>query len=286
VTRRTQFNSMKDKGNAMNNSNGWGLTARLISKHFGVLGDRVSEAIANFDPETATEADRDRLADSLRGAAQKLAAARAAFDREHADVVKLRDLIATDEKAAGTLTERLAAGKISEATITLFCDELEANKARLPQEVQEEADAKQYMDELQTIVDALSRQLGEFDAAAKKAMQALATARAQQDLQRLRAERQSQLAGLSGLRGNSSALNALARRAQNIANEAAGMKIVADIGQRPLDQAAEIDAIRKSVGSPALGAESALQRLQRLSGQPSQPAAALSPASAALLANS
>gem|GEM_PF-387836 len=270
----------------MSNSNGWGLTARLISKHFGVLGDRVSEAIANFDPETATEADRDRLADSLRGAAQKLAAARAAFDREHADVVKLRDLIATDEKAAGTLTERLAAGKISEATITLFCDELEANKARLPQEVQEEADAKQYMDELQTIVDALSRQLGEFDAAAKKAMQALATARAQQDLQRLRAERQSQLAGLSGLRGNSSALNALARRAQNIANDAAGMKIVADIGQRPLDQAAEIDAIRKSVGSPALGAESALQRLQRLSGQPSQPAAALSPASAALLANS
>ena len=56
-----------------------GLTARLISKHFGALGDRVSEAIANFDPETATEADRDRLADSLRLTAQKLAAARGAF---------------------------------------------------------------------------------------------------------------------------------------------------------------------------------------------------------------
>ncbi|WP_295997061.1 hypothetical protein [Rugamonas sp.] len=267
----------------MNNSNGWGLTARLISKHFGVLGDRVSEAIANFDPETATEADRDRLADSLRSAAQKLAAARASFDKEHTDVVRLRDLIATDEVAAGTLSERLAAGKISEATINLFCDELEANKARLPQEIQEEADARQYMDELQTIVDALSKQLGEFDAAAKKAMQALATARAQQDLQRLRAERQSQLAGLSGLRGNSSALNALTRRAQTISNDAAGMKIVADIGQRPLDQAAEIDAIRKSVGSPALGAESALQRLQRLSGQAAAPAAA---PTAALLAHS
>eukprot|EP01032_Pedospumella_encystans_P033974 gene33974-38398_t len=45
----------------MSNSNGWALTARLITKHFGALGDRVSEAIANFDPETATEADRDRL---------------------------------------------------------------------------------------------------------------------------------------------------------------------------------------------------------------------------------
>lgn len=256
----------------MSNSNGWGLTARLISKHFGVLGDRVSEAIANFDPETATEADRDRLADSLRSTAQKLAAARASFEKERTDVVKLRELIATDEKATGTLAERLAAGKISEATITLFCDELEANKARMPQEEQEEADAKQYMDELQTIVDALAKQLSEFDAAAKKAMQQLAAAKAQQDLQQVRAERQSELAGLSGMRGNSSALNALTRRAQAVSNEAAGMRIVNDIGQRPIDQAAEIDAIRRSVNTPALGAESALERLQRLSGKSAAPA--------------
>jgi len=256
----------------MSNSNGWGLTARLISKHFGVLGDRVSEAIANFDPETATEADRDRLADSLRSTAQKLAAARASFEKERTDVVKLRELIATDEKATGTLAERLAAGKISEATITLFCDELEANKARMPQEEQEEADAKQYMDELQTIVDALAKQLSEFDAAAKKAMQQLAAAKAQQDLQQVRAERQSELAGLSGMRGNSSALNALTRRAQVVSNEAAGMRIVNDIGQRPIDQAAEIDAIRRSVNTPALGAESALERLQRLSGKSAAPA--------------
>ncbi|WP_229259911.1 hypothetical protein [Duganella aquatilis] len=185
----------------MSNLNGWGLTARLITKHFGALGNRVSEAIANFDPETATEADRDRLADNLRSAAQKLAAAHAAFDKEAGDVVKLRQLIATDEQAAGTLAERLASGKISESTITLFCDELEANKARMPQELQEEADAKQYMNELQTIVDALSKQLAEFDAQAKKALQALSSARAQQDLQQLRAERQAQLTGLQGMSG-------------------------------------------------------------------------------------
>jgi len=253
----------------MSNLNGWGLTARLISKHFGALGDRVSEAIANFDPETATEADRDRLADNLRSAAQKLAAARSAFEKEAADVTKLRQLIATDEQAAGTLAERLSAGKISESTITLFCDELEANKARLPQEIQEEADAKQYMDELQTIVDALSKQLADFDAAAKKAMQQLASAKAQQDLQQLRAERQQQLAGLQGMRGNSSALNALTRRADAIRNDAEGLRIVADIGQRPLDQAAELEAIRQSVSQPD-GGESALARLQRLSGKPQE----------------
>ncbi|WP_229259912.1 hypothetical protein [Duganella aquatilis] len=47
------------------------------------------------------------------------------------------------------------------------------------------------------------------------------------------------------------------------------MRIVTDIGQKPLDQAAELEAIRKSVSQPALGNESALARLQRLSGQQS-----------------
>ncbi|MCG2585195.1 hypothetical protein [Massilia sp. TS11] len=252
----------------MSNTQGWGLTARLVSKHFGALGERIAEAIASFDPETATEADRDRLADTLRGTAQKLAAARAAYEKEQRDVRELRTLIANDEQAAGTLAERLAAGKISEATITLFCDELEANKARLPQEIQEEADAREYMDELQKIVDALSAQLAAFDAAARKAMQALATARAQKDLQELRGERQRQLDGLKGLSGRSSALDALSKRAQKIANEAEGLRIVADIGQKPLDQKAELDAIRKSVSQPEQGAESALARLQRLAGAP------------------
>ncbi len=258
-------NYFNEKEFMMSNASGWGLTARLISKHFGVLGERVSEAIANFDPETATEADRDRLADTLRETAQMLATARTSFNKEHNDVDSLRKLIANDEKATETLAERLAAGKISEATVTLFCDELEANKSRLPQEVQEEADAQAYMGELQKIVDALSQQLAEFDAAAKKAMQALATAQAQKELQTMRAERQSQLAGLSGMKGNSSALNALTRRAQTVSNEAAGMRIVADIGQKPLDQAAEIDAIRKSVSQSDTVGETTLERLKRLS---------------------
>jgi signal transduction protein with GAF and PtsI domain len=249
----------------MSNASGWGLTARLVTKHFGALGNRIAEAIANFDPETATEADRDRLVATLRDTAQLLATARAQFAKEHSDVLNLQTLIANDERAAEKLAERLAAGTISEATVTMFCDELESNKARLPQEIQEEADAKEYMDELQKIVDALSKQLAEFDAQAKKAMQELAAAKAQKQLQEMRVERQSQLAGLSGMQGSSSALNALTRRAQAVSSEAAGMRIVADIGQKPLDQQAELDAIRKSVSQPEAGAETALERLKRLS---------------------
>lgn len=249
----------------MSNLKGWNLTARLISKHFGVLGDKISEAIANFDPETATEADRDNLANTLRQTAQKLAAARSAFEKERDDVAKLRALIDSDEKAFDTLAARLQSGAITESTVNMFCDELESNKARLPVEIQEEADAQEYMNELQKIVDALSQQLSEFDARAKKALKALATANAQKDLQELRAERQQQLADLGGLKSKSTALDALSRRAQKISNEAEGLKIIADINQKPLDQKAELDAIRKSVATPETIGETALERLKRLS---------------------
>jgi signal transduction protein with GAF and PtsI domain len=255
----------------MGNLSGWGLTGRLISKHFGALGDKVSEAIANFDPETATQADRDRIQETLRQTAQKLAQARASFDKEHADVVQLQTLLANDEKASETLAARLQAGTISEAAVNMFCDELEANKAKLPEEIQQETDAKAYMDELQQILDAFSKQLAEFDNAAKKAMQTLATANAQKDLQQARAERQSELDGLKGLSGHSTALEALTRRAQSVSNEAAGLKIVADINQKPIDQAAEIDAIRKSVSQGNTAGESTLDRLKRLSAKPPAP---------------
>jgi chromosome segregation ATPase len=255
----------------MGNLSGWGLTGRLISKHFGALGDKVSEAIANFDPETATQADRDRIQETLRQTAQKLAQARASFDKEHADVVQLQTLLANDEKASETLAARLQAGTISEAAVNMFCDELEANKAKLPEEIQQETDAKAYMDELQQILDAFSKQLAEFDNAAKKAMQTLATANAQKDLQQARAERQSELDGLKGLSGHSTALEALTKRAQSVSNEAAGLKIVADINQKPIDQAAEIDAIRKSVSQGNTAGESTLDRLKRLSAKPPAP---------------
>ena len=257
----------------MGNLSGWGLTGRLISKHFGALGDKVSEAIANFDPETATEADRDRIQATLQETAQKLAAARASFDHEHQDVVKLQALIAGDEKAMETLAARLQAGTIAEATVSLFCDELEANKAKLPEEIQQEADAKAYMDELQQIVDAFSKQLADFNSVAKKALQQLASANAQKDLQEMRAQRQSEIDGLKTLGGHSTALDALTRRAQTVSNEAAGMKIVADITQKPIDQANEIAAIRQSVASGDVPAESTLDRLRRLSAKPAAAAA-------------
>jgi chromosome segregation ATPase len=246
---------------------GWGLTARLLGKHFDSVGDKLSETIAGWDPETATEADRDRLNASLMDTAQKLAAARTSFNKEHDDVVKLRTMIENDEKVAETLAAKLAAGTISESAVTKFCDELEAEKARLPEELQQEADAKQYLDQLQQVVDAFSNSLAEFDAQAKKNLQALATAQAQKDLQALRLQRQAELDGLQGIANHSSAMAALTKKAQAVSSQADGMRIVADIKQKPLDDAKEVDDIRKSVMQGSVG-ESVADRLRRLSAKP------------------
>jgi hypothetical protein len=245
---------------------GWSLTGRLITQHFGVLGDKLAQAIAAFDPETATQADRDRLQDTLHQAAQKLASANTNFEKEHDDVVRLRQLISNDELIAEQLIARLAEGKITEAAVTLLCDELEANKARLPQEEQEANDAEQYRGELKQIVDSIAQQLADYDAAAKRAIQAMQSATAAQQLQETRLARQAELSSLSGLKASSTALSALARKTQAMSNHASGLKIVADMQQKPLDQASEINAIRASVANEGKS-ESLTERLARLSGK-------------------
>ena len=53
----------------------------------------------------------------------------------------------------------------------------------------------------------------------------------------------------------------------NVSEQPVAKKIIADINQKPLDQKAELDAIRKSVSTADTTGETALQRLKRLSGK-------------------
>ena len=255
----------------MVNLSGWGLTARLVSKQFGALGDTVARAIAGFDPETATQADRDALADKLRAAAQQLAQARTDFERESADVASIRKLIEGDSVAAQALAQRMKVTEDPgqradlERQVNMLLDGVEANKARLGTEEQQVVDAKVFRDEVQQIVDMLARQLEAFDDKARSARQQLQQARVEKDLQALRLSQQQTIEGLRGLSGSSTALDALTRKAQQISASAEGDKIVADIGQKPADRAAELDAIRKSATAPQH--EDTLVRLERLTGK-------------------
>ena len=250
----------------MGNSNGWNLTGRLITKHFGLMGDSIASMIANFDPETATEADRDNLASRLQEVAAKYSKASTDFTKEHQDVVTLTQQIAQDQNVAAALGARLAAGTIDEATASAFCDELEAEKARLPGEIQEETDAGAFMGELKSIMDALSDQLSKFDAAANKVKKEMAMAQAQMDLQKTRQEQQEELRSLSGMGSPSSAMAALQKRSEAMRDQAAGMKIVTDIGNKPADDKAKLDALRQSVAQGSVAGLSLADRLKALAG--------------------
>ena len=98
-------------------------------------------------------------------------------------------------------------------------------------------------------------------------MQNLASAKAQKDLQELRMERQSQLASLSGIRGQSTGLERFDKARRESGERGSRYAHRCRYRAEALDQAAEIDAIRRSVTSNAANSESTLQRLQRLSGQ-------------------
>ena len=249
----------------MSNTSGWSLTGRLIAKHFGGLGEKIAQALASFDPETATEADRDQLAARLRDVATKLAQAKTSFAKEQKDVDDLRTRIEKDTLVASKLAERLAAGTVDEATVNLFCDELEAAEARLPLEEQEANDARDFMNELESIVKEISKQLELFDQHAKKAKQELEMARQRMANEQLRTQRNEELRDAANGRGASTALAALQARTAKLNAQTEGMRTVNEVTAAPAKKAAALDALREEVLSGETGKPTAADRLSRFS---------------------
>lgn len=249
---------------------GWKLSAALIGKHFGKLGESISEALASFDPETATEVDRDNLQAKLREIATRLAEARRKYAAEQKEAVDLAALIANDEKAAEILIAKFEKGQIDEATLNEFASNLESQKARLPGEQQEALEAKELLDTLQEILGTIEQRLSDFDRHAKEALRAIDLAKAEKERQDLRQSQQAELARLrTGLVGASTALGALASKAEKLRVEADAAKIVADIGQKPVDRANAVDEARRiAAGAADLQSESPVARLRRLTAKP------------------
>ncbi|KVP75285.1 hypothetical protein [Burkholderia ubonensis] len=248
---------------------GWKLSAALFLKQISSLGDTVAQALASFDPETATEVDRDNLVAKLREVATKLAEARRKYEVEKKEADDLATQIANDEKAAAILISKFEAGQVDEATLNEFANNLEAMKARLPGEQQDAVDAKELVDTLESILKTIEQRLADFDANAKRALQAIAQAKADQERQSLRLEHQQELNSLkSGLGSTSTALGALNKKAEQLRVQADATAIQADIGQKPIDRQNAVEEARRiAAGNAAPAAESAADRLRRLTGK-------------------
>ncbi len=244
----------------------WGLLGNLVTKHIDKLGQTMSEVIAGWDPETATEVDRDRLANSLREAATELEIARQSYNKEHNDVVNLKKTIEDDTRSLVELEKHIAAGTISEASANTFLDNLEKSKTRLVIEEKEEKNALEFMETVKKVVETFSEALADFDRRAKEKIQEMEQAKQECDLEKMKAEQQKEINSLTGgVKVGSSALNALANKAAKMRAEAAGIKAVAEVTQAPLNKEKEIENIRKSFAQPAT--ETAMERLKRLAAE-------------------
>lgn len=248
---------------------GWKLTAALITKHVGVLGDKLATAIAGFDPETATQVDRDNLQAKLREVALKLADAKHKNDAAQKAATDLAASIETDAKTAEVLIAKFEKKEIDEAMLNEFANNLEADKARLPGVQQDAAAAQQLVDTLQEILNTVEQNLNEFDAKAKAAMRSLDQARADQQRAELQQQRQAELNELrSSVGGTSTGLAALNRAADKARVQADAAQTVADIGQKPIDRANVIEEARRiAAGETPAATESAADRLRRIAGK-------------------
>ncbi|KWE98264.1 hypothetical protein WL80_03570 [Burkholderia ubonensis] len=246
---------------------GWKLVSSLLAKHVGTVGDRLAQQIAAFDPETATQVDRDNLQAKLHEVAVKLAEAKQKNNAAQNAAAELKASIDGDVKASAVLIAKFEKQEINEATLTQFTDDLERRKQDLPRRQAEADAARQLVDTLHEILGTVETQLNEFDAKARAAMANLAQAQADRERAQLMQQQQEELNRLRASSGSAStglgALQAAAAQARVAADAA---QTVAAIGQKPLDQQAAVeDARRIASGAAPAGSESVVDRLRRIS---------------------
>ena len=247
-------------------------TFSLLGRLFGAQVDQAGEslvgALVAFDPETATEVDRDALAEKIQNVARKFAAAKHDYDKEQNDVVvkqaQINEYLATLDIMVGQLERK----EISEAAFNDFYAGIEEAQAQLPQEIEEAAEAKAVKDELDDILKILTSQLNDFDKITTKALRDVKLAESQVEKEKLKAERQAELANLkNGIGAESTAVRKLQEIANKAKIEAEAAKTVREITTKPQSQAEKMEAMMaqaKQASAPAVNTMSAAERVAAL----------------------
>jgi hypothetical protein len=247
-------------------------TFSLLGRLFGAQVDQAGEslvgALVAFDPETATQVDRDALAEKIQNVARKFAAAKQDYDKEQNDVVvkqaQINDYLTTLDIMVGQLERQ----EITQAVFDDFYAGIEEAQAQLPQEIEEANEAKAVKDELDDILKILTQQLNSFDQVTTKALRDVKLAESQVQKEQLKAERQAELSNLkSGLGAESTAVRKLQEIAKKAKIEAEAAKTVREITTKPVSQDEKMAAMMaqaKQAGVPAASTMSAAERVAAL----------------------
>lgn len=244
------------------------LLARLFGAQVNQVGEDLVGVLVSFDPETATQVDRDALADKIQEVATKFAAAKQDYDKEKNDVVVKRKQIDEYLATLDIMVGQLERGEIIQSVFDDFYAGIEEAQAQLALEIEEEEEAKAVKDELDEILKILTQKLNDFDRVTTKALRDMKLAQSQVEKEKIKAERQTELANLkSGLGAESSAVRKLQEIAKKAKVDAEAAKTVREITAKPKtqeDKMAEIMAQAKQSSQPATSTLSAAERVAAL----------------------
>lgn len=244
------------------------LLGRLFGAQVDQAGESLVSALVAFDPETATQVDRDALVGKIQKVAEKFAAAKHDYDKEQNDVVVKQGQINEYLATLDLMVAQLERQEISQSVFDEFFAGIEEAQAQLVQEEEEAAEAKAVKDELEDILKILTQQMNDFDKVTSKALRDVKLAESQVEKEKLKAERQAELSNLKqGLGAESTAVRKLQEIAQKAKVEAEAAKTVREVTAKPVSQAEKMAALvaqAKQAGAPAATAMSAAERVAAL----------------------
>lgn len=244
------------------------LLGRLFGAQVDQAGENLVEALVAFDPETATQVDRDALADKIQEVAKKFAAAKQDYDKEQHDVVvkqgQINEYLATLDVMVGQLERQ----EVSQAVFDEFYAGIEEAQAQLVQEQEEAVEAKAVKDELDEILKILTQQLNDFDKVTTKALRDVKLAESQVEKEKIKTQRQAELSNLkNGLGAESTAVRKLQEIAKKAKIDAEAAKTVREITTKPISQDEKMAALvaqAKHSSTPATSTLSAAERVAAL----------------------
>lgn len=245
---------------------GWKLSAAMVLKQIGTLGEQIAWRLAAFDPETANQIEREALQKDLHAAALKLVDARQIHRKESEEAEALEAQINKDKGYAKVLIEKSGKGEIEQAVLVEFTNNLEDMVARLPGEKQDATEALELVNTVQDIVDSIQKRLEEFDRRAAQSQRELRQAQAELDRNQLRLRQQQELSALrSGLSSGGTALGAMSKRAQEMRKQADALNTVVAVGQRPIERMNAVEKARRlAEGKTVEPQNDAVSRLMKL----------------------
>lgn len=163
------------------------------------LGTSLNDAIVRFDPEGASEAEIATMEENFDEINREFSRAKQEWQqeqREADEILALRDKrMAAAEHIAGQLEADPDNAQLNDA-LNQLVGALENMQSDIDREVEEAADAKEVMDELEATVQLYAEKLKSARSDMKKALNAMEKAKRQEERAEAKADRAARLAGL------------------------------------------------------------------------------------------